>query len=239
MWLLGCCYVIAGLLLCDCWAVAMLLLGCPYVIAGVFWVVARLLLCDCWAVAMELLGCSEWLLDCCYVIARLLLCDCWAVAMGLLGCSEWLIDCSYVIAGVFRVVARLLLCDCWAVTMWFLECSGWLLGWFEWLINVISFCFSLLDIGGFWCCRGRGASVVSGLSSLRSKGSQRLVRHHRLLPIRPLLQTEPQRNPGIHRKHRTWWRREDWQERWQKTVAAALSQETDGEPHRRRESETK
>ncbi len=50
--------------------------------------IARLLLCDCWAVAMGLLGCSEWLIDCSYVIAgvfrmvaRLLLGDCWAVAM--------------------------------------------------------------------------------------------------------------------------------------------------------------
>jgi len=181
---------------------------------------------------MWLLGCHYGINGMFWVVDRLLLCDCWAVTMWLLGCSEWLLDCCYVIAG-------LSLCDCWAVTMWLLECSGWLLGWFEWLINVISFCFSLLDLGEFWFCGGRGASVVSCLSSLRSAGSQRLVRHHRLLPIRPVLQTEPQRNPRIHRQHRTWWRREDWQERWQKTVAAALSLETDCEPHRRRESETK
>ncbi len=155
--------MVARLLLCDCWVVC-------YVIAG-------LLLCGRWAVAM-------WLLGCCYVIAGLLLCGWWAVAM-------WLLGCCYVIAG-------LSLCDFWSVLG---GCWDDLSG----LINVISFCFSLLDLGRFWFCGGPWSfsRVWSLLSQI--KGSQRLVCHHRLLPIRPVLQTEPQRNTGIHRKHRTWW----------------------------------
>ncbi len=120
-WLLGCCYVIAGLLLCDCYAVTMRLLGCCYVVGGLLLCDCLGVLSDCWAVAMWLLGCSEWLLGCCYVIAGLLLCDCYAVTMRLLGCC-------YVVGGLLLCDCLGVLSDCWAVAMWLLGCYEWLLG---------------------------------------------------------------------------------------------------------------